>query len=66
MTGEECKIELRPDEKLGWRLLATGKCKKILEEINNNQGPYSKRHFNQRVIVIDEAGTPESSDTNKE
>ena len=67
MEPEECKIELKPDEKLGWKLEATEQCKTLLEDINRNQGPYSQKYLNRRVVIIDkEARQPASNDTHTE
>jgi hypothetical protein len=50
MEPEKCKIELRPDVELIWKLIAPEQCKPLLEAINKNQGKYSKKYLNRRVV----------------
>jgi hypothetical protein len=65
MELKKCEIELKPDIDLIWKLIATEQCKPLLEAINKNQGKYSKKYLNRRV-VFKEAVQSSSKDSQTE
>ncbi len=66
MDSKKCRINLKPDERLGFIIEATRECKPLLAKINENQSPYGKKVFNRRVVEIDELTSEQKSDNASE
>ena len=49
MPKKECDVDLRDDDKYGWRLRVSGDCTKVLEDINEKLGEYGRRYLEERL-----------------
>ena len=45
---KQCKVELVPDDVLGWVFKPDPDCKEILAKISEKQGPHAQRYLNVR------------------
>ena len=45
---KQCKVELLPDEVLGWVIKPGPGCEGVFEEISRKQGPHAQRYLNVR------------------
>jgi len=52
MKQDECSIGLKADAKFGYKIIVTGDCDKVLQDVNNSLGQWGKRHFGDRVIKV--------------
>lgn len=60
----KCKIELMPDDVLGWVFTPSPECREVLEKISEKQGPHARRYLDVRkrdqVESTKEGETPPS------
>jgi hypothetical protein len=50
MRDDKCMVELRPDKRHTWVLQVGEGCGKVLEDIYDDQGPFSRQYLKDRLV----------------